>query len=93
MILLLIHGTILCVGFPIENGIGKNMLYINGYLNVTGIDDTYRECKKTIIDDIILITEYPEEEVFIKKQGECVMRATRMVEASRMQGRYSIPML
>ncbi len=59
-------------GSPIENGIGKNMLYINGYLNATGIDDTYRECKKTIIDDIILITEYPEEEVFIEKtRGMC----------------------
>ncbi len=59
-------------GSPIENGIGENMLYINGYLNATGIDDTYRECKKTIIDDIILITEYPEEEVFIEKtRGMC----------------------
>lgn len=50
-------------GSPIENGIGKNMLYINGYLSTSGSDDTYRECKKTVIDDIILITEYSEEEV------------------------------
>lgn len=55
------------VGSPMKNGIENSMLYINEYLQTNGIVTTYRECKKTVIDDVILITEHPEEEVSIEK--------------------------
>jgi len=54
-------------GSPIDSDVEDNMHCINGYRVTSVIEDAYVEYKKTIIDDIILITENPEAEVSIEK--------------------------
>lgn len=54
-------------GTPLDSQIDDNMVYINGYRLTDSREDTYIDCEKNIIDDIILITKYPEETVSIEK--------------------------
>ena len=54
-------------GWPIENGIEDQLYQINGYRVVNTGEDTYIKCEKKIQDDIILITEQPQEQVTLEK--------------------------
>ena len=54
-------------GWPIENGIEDQLYQINGYRIVSAGEDTYIKCEKKIQDDIILITEQPQEQVALEK--------------------------
>lgn len=54
-------------GWPIENGIEDQLYQINGYRVVSADEDHYVSCEKKIQDDIILITENPEEQVKLEK--------------------------
>ena len=54
-------------GWPIENGIENQLYLINGYRVVGAGEDTYVKCEKKIQDDIILITEQPQEQVALEK--------------------------
>ena len=54
-------------GWPIENGIEDQLYHINGYRIVSTGEDTYIKCEKKIQDDIILITEQPQEQVTLEK--------------------------
>ena len=54
-------------GWPIENGIEDQLYQINGYRVVSAGEDYSMNCEKKIQDDIILITEKPEEQVKLEK--------------------------
>lgn len=54
-------------GWPIENGIENQLYLMNGYRVVGAGEDTYVKCEKKIQDDIILITEQPQEQVALEK--------------------------
>ena len=54
-------------GWPIENGIEDQLYLVNGYRVVNAGEDSYMKCEKKIQDDIILITEKPEERVDLEK--------------------------
>ena len=54
-------------GSPIDFGIDNNLLYVNGYRIVDSAEDVYISCDKTVIDDIVLITEHADEYVSITK--------------------------
>lgn len=54
-------------GWPIENGIEDQLYQLNGYRIVSVGEDNYMKCEKKIQDDIILITEKPEERVDLEK--------------------------
>ena len=54
-------------GWPIENGIEDQLYQMNGYRIVSADEDHYVPCEKKIQDDIILITEDPEEQVKLEK--------------------------
>ena len=54
-------------GWPIENGIEDQLYQLNGYRVVSAGEDTYVKCEKKIQDDIILITEQPQEQVTLEK--------------------------
>lgn len=54
-------------GWPIENGIEDQLYQMNGYLVVSAGEDHVMKCEKKIQDDIILITENPEEQVKLEK--------------------------
>lgn len=54
-------------GWPIENGIEDQLYQVNGYRVVNASEDNYMKCEKKIQDDIILITEKPEERVDFEK--------------------------
>lgn len=54
-------------GWPIENGIEDQLYQVNGYRVVNAGEDNYMKCEKKIQDDIILITEKPEERVDLEK--------------------------
>ena len=54
-------------GWPIENGIEDQLYQVNGYRVVNAGEDSYMKCEKKIQDDIILITEKPEERVDLEK--------------------------
>lgn len=58
------------IGTPINLGIEYNLQYVNEYL-MTGLrEDVYVSCEKKIIDDILLVTEYPDEMVTLEKNAE-----------------------
>ena len=54
-------------GWPIESGIEDQLYQVNGYRVVNADEDHYMECEKKIQDDIILITEKPEERIHLEK--------------------------
>ncbi|MBE5866005.1 MAG: hypothetical protein E7292_07320 [Lachnospiraceae bacterium] len=54
-------------GSPVDFGIDNNLLYVNGYRIVDSAEDVYISCGKTVIDDIVLITEHADEYVSITK--------------------------
>lgn len=54
-------------GWPIENGIEDQLYQMNGYRVVSTDEDTYIKCEKKIQNDIILITENPQEQVTLEK--------------------------
>lgn len=54
-------------GWPIANGIEDQLYQVNGYRVVSADEDNYMKCEKKIRDDIILITERPEEQVNLEK--------------------------
>lgn len=65
-------------GSPIHADVEENMIYINGY-RIKAAEDKYVAFEKTIIDDMILITQNPEEEVLVRK--------TTMDDVSKWNGR------
>ena len=54
-------------GWPIETDIEDQLYQVNGYRVVSAGEDNYMKCEKKIHDDIILITEKPEERVDLEK--------------------------
>ena len=54
-------------GWPIENGIENQLYLMNGYRVVGAGEDTYVKCEKKIQDDIILITENPQDQIILEK--------------------------
>ena len=52
-------------GTPIDWTIDRKVLYINAYRLVEPKEDTYSSCYKKVINDIVFITENPEEEISI----------------------------
>lgn len=54
-------------GWPIENGIEDQLYQVEGYRVVSADEDDYMKCEKKMQDDIILITEKPEERATLEK--------------------------
>ena len=54
-------------GSPIDWTIEHNVLYINDYRLIDSNKDTYTNCGKRVINDIVFITENTDEQVAIQK--------------------------
>jgi len=57
-------------GTPVEQGIERNLPYINEYLVTNRKETVYVNCEKKIVDGILFVTEYPEETVTVEKRSD-----------------------